>query len=517
MHQELTNPQGTSGSVPGLGELYQLLGGALTYLDADSVRHPWLAEAVPSVENGLWKVSPDGRMETTWRIKPGTKWQDGTPLTSADLQFTVDVYRDRDIGIVTARGPQLIDEVDLPDPQTVVLKWREPYISADALFSSGPTMWLLPKHVLERPLQENKDQFLGLPYWQGEFIGAGPFKMREWDEGSSMTLVANDDYVLGRPRLDQIEVRFFQDRSTVVAGLLSGALETHVGRGLNPLNVIQIRDSTQEVKVQLGGPLGNVLPIYPQSINPDPPIVANLQFRRAMLMAIDRQEITDTLNYGLGPVAHSWVRPDLPEGKAVESRIVRHQHDPRAAAQAIEALGYSKDGEGMFRGPDGAKLTIPIMTHRQNAFHEPTTLSVVRYWKELGLDVEVEVLPVERSRDLQVRALYPGFFLISRGLPVDRPENYFTRRAIPVPDSNFRGGNVGRYGTAELDALIQRYISTIPFAERTGILGDIVHAQTDQITMLPVFFQGVAYALGSKRLQNIQGGQVWNAHQWDLE
>jgi peptide/nickel transport system substrate-binding protein len=517
MHQELTNPQGTSGSVPGLGELYQLLGGAFTYLDGESVRHPWLAEAVPSVENRLWNVLPDGRMETTWRIRPGTRWQDGTALTSADLGFTVEVYRDRDLGIATVPGLPLVDAVDLPDPQTVVLKWREPFISADAYFSSGPYMWPLPKHLLEQPFQENKEQFLGLPYWQGEFIGAGPFKMQDWVAGSSLTLAANDDYVLGRPRLDQIDVRFFTDRSPVVAGLLAGALQLHIGRGLNPLDVIQLRDNTQEVKVQLGGPLGNVLPIYPQSITPDPPIVGNLQFRRALLMAIDRQEITDTLNYGLGPVAHSWVPSDLPEGKVVDGRIVRYQHDPRAAVRMIEALGYSKDADGIFRGADGAKLVVPIVTHRQNAFHEPATLSVTRYWKELGLDMQVEVLPVERAGDLQYRALFPGFFLISRGLPVERPDGYFTRRAIPVPESNYRGGNVGRSGTAELDALIQRYVTTIPFADRTAVLGDIVQIQTDQLTMLPLFFQGTAFILGSNRLQHVLGGQVWNAHHWDLD
>ena len=118
---------------------------------------------------------------------------------------------------------------------------------------------------------------------------------------------------------------------------------------------------------------------------------------------------------------------------------------------------------------------------------------------------------------LEARALYKGFFLISRGLPVDRPEAYFTRRAIPVADTRYRGGNVARHGTAELDALIKRYITTIPFAERSGILGDIMHTQTDQLTMLPVFFQGGAYVLGSNRLKNVQGGQVWNAHLWDLD
>ncbi len=517
LHQELTNPQGTSGSVPGLGELYQLLGGGLTYLDGESVRHPWLAEAVPSVENGLWTVSPDGRMETTWRIRPGTRWHDGKALTADDLRFTLEVYRDRDLGVSAVPGLQLVDGVDLPDPQTAVLKWRESFISADALFSSGPTMWVLPRHLLEQPFQENKDQFLGLPYWQGEYIGTGPFKMQEWVSGSSMMLVANDDYVLGRPRLDQIDVRFFTDRGPVVAGLLAGALQLHVGRGLNPLDVIQLRDRTQEVKVQLGGPLGNVLPIYPQFINPDPAIIANLQFRRALLMAINRQELTDTLNSGLGPVAHSWVPSDLPAGKAVDGRIVRYDHDPRTAARMIEALGFTRDADGAFRGADGGKLGVPIVTHRQNAFHEPATLAVARYWKELGLEVQVEVLPVERAADLEYRALFPGFFLISRGLPVDRPDGYFTRRATPVAETGFRGGNVGRYSSPELDALVQRYVTAIPFADRVGVLGDIVQVQTEQVTMLPLFFQGVAFILGSNRLQNVLGGQVWNAHLWDLE
>lgn len=517
LHQELTNPQGTSGSVPGLGELYQIVGGGLTSLDTESVRHPWLAEAVPSVENGLWRVMPDGRMETTWRIKPGVRWHDGEALTAADLRFTVEVYRDRDLGIPAIPGLRLIDDVEVSDERTAVVRWREPFIIADTLFSSGPTMWLLPRHVLERPFQEGKDQFLGLPYWQGEFIGAGPFRMHEWVAGSSLTLVANPAYVLGRPRLDQIDVRFFTDRSAIVAGLLADALQLHVGRGLNPLDVIQIRDSTQDVKVQLGGPLGNVLPIYPQFINPDPPIVANLQFRRALLMAIDRKELTDTLNYGLGPVAHSWVPSDLPEGKAIEGRIVRYAFDPRGAARLIEALGYTRDADGVFRSADGMRLTVPIVTHRQNAFHEPSTLAVARYWKALGLEVPVEVLPVERAGDLQYRALFPSFFLISRGLPVHRPDGYFTRRAIPVAENGYRGGNVGRYGTAELDALIERYVTTIPFGERMAVLGDIVQVQTEQVTMLPLFFQGAAFILGTTRLQHVVGGLVWNAHLWDLE
>src|SRR2546427_8059743 len=76
LHLELTNP--STGSTPGVAELYQLLDGSFTYLDTENLRQPLLVEAIPTVDKGSWQVFPDGRMETTWRIKSGTSWHDGT-------------------------------------------------------------------------------------------------------------------------------------------------------------------------------------------------------------------------------------------------------------------------------------------------------------------------------------------------------------------------------------------------------------------------------------------------------
>jgi peptide/nickel transport system substrate-binding protein len=479
-----------------------------------------LLETLPTVENGLWKVFPDGRMEVTWRLRPGIKWHDGVPMTVDDLRFTLDVYRDREIGLVAIPSLALVEAVDVRDGQTAIVKWEKPFIDADLYFSSAasrlPTMWPLPRHILEQPFQENKAGFLNLPYWNEAFVGAGPFKMQEWVAGSYAILSANAEYVLGRPKLDQIEVRFFQDRSPLKAALLAGAVHVPIGRGLNADDALQIRSNSQEVKVQLGGTLSGVLPIYPQFIDPDPPIVANPQFRRALLMAIDRQELTDTLNNGLAPVAHSWVQADQPEGRAIEGRIVRYAYDARAAAQMIEALGFTRGADGNYQASDGAKLSIGLLTHEQNSFHVPTSLSVQTHWQRLGVDVQLDVLPVARATDLRARALFPSFILLSKGV-LRGPEAYFTQRQIPRQENNFFGGNASRYGSAELDGLVERYSRTIPFADRMAILGDMVHQQTDQVTMLPLFFQGTAFILGSPRLKNVLGDQVWNAHLWELD
>jgi len=196
LHQELTNPTGAPSSTPGLQELYQLVDGTMTYLDRQNDRHEWLAEAVPTTDNGLWRVLPDGRMETTWRIRAGTKWHDGTPMTADDLRFTMDVYRDKETGVLIMPELDLVDSVDTPDAQTITVHWKQPLISADSLFGGGLSMWPLPRHLLEQPFKENKAGFLGLPYWTSEFVGTGPFKVQDWATSTYVVLGANPDYVL---------------------------------------------------------------------------------------------------------------------------------------------------------------------------------------------------------------------------------------------------------------------------------------------------------------------------------
>jgi ABC-type transport system substrate-binding protein len=69
-------------SLPGIYNLEQLVNASLIELDGDGVVRPQLALATPSLENGQWRTFPDGRMETTWTIRPGAAWHDGQPLTT---------------------------------------------------------------------------------------------------------------------------------------------------------------------------------------------------------------------------------------------------------------------------------------------------------------------------------------------------------------------------------------------------------------------------------------------------
>src|SRR4051794_498110 len=81
----------------GLSELTAMVHVGLSVFDSTGALRPQLAEAVPSAENGLWKVLSDGTMETTWKIRAGAEWHDGTPFTADDLVFALRVANDPEL------------------------------------------------------------------------------------------------------------------------------------------------------------------------------------------------------------------------------------------------------------------------------------------------------------------------------------------------------------------------------------------------------------------------------------
>src|SRR5712692_2616008 len=115
---------------PGHEELERLLNVGLAAIDAAGVLRGQLGESVPTLENGQWQLLPDGRMETTWKIKPNARWHDGVAFRSADVVFTAQVEQDREIPIRRDSAYDRIESFQTPDPQTVTVKWKTPYIQA---------------------------------------------------------------------------------------------------------------------------------------------------------------------------------------------------------------------------------------------------------------------------------------------------------------------------------------------------------------------------------------------------
>src|SRR5207245_5323153 len=93
---------------------------------------------------------------------------------------------------------------------------KQPYTEADSMFSYEVAR-PMPRHLLESAVQADKATLYSSPYWNTEFVGTGPYSLREWVPDSHIITVANDQYVLGRPKIDEIEVRFIAEPNTLMA------------------------------------------------------------------------------------------------------------------------------------------------------------------------------------------------------------------------------------------------------------------------------------------------------------
>jgi len=201
----------------------------------------------------------------------------------------------------------------------------------------------------------------------------------------------------------------------------------------------------------------------------------------------------------------------------VRDRIVRHAFEPRRAVDIIQALGYSRGGDGVFRDAAGEKLSLQVRTTEQNTIQARAIFPLVDYWKRIGIDAEGLIVPNQLIPDREYRSQFPGFELVSSGHSVrSNSIRQYHSALTPLPSSRFQGSNRARYQNPEFDALIDKYVVTIPMGQRMAILGDILHHQTDQATMLPLFYQGEGSVLGAVRLKNVTSGRMWNAHLWDV-
>ena len=512
-----------SPGTPGLTELEDLANAGLTAPDGAGVLRPVLADAVPTLENGLWRIFPDGRMETTWRIRPNARWHDGAPFTVDDLLFTMTVAQDQQLSwwgdplvrlVESARADGGLTPASGP---AVTVLWRAPAIDADMFFSRVAAQ-PLPRHLLGDAYATENSQFLRHAYWSSQFIGTGPFRVKEYIPSLVASLEANSQYVLGRPRLDEVVVRFIPDINTLVAQILALVVDLSLGPTVGASDATAVRARWRGGRVE-SGPFTRWVAIYPQFIDPEPPIIASLPFRRALYHAIDRQELAAMLTGGLAPEADAIIPPNDSAFADIEGQIAHYDYDPGYAFMLIEGLGYEGGADDFFLDAAGERLSVEIRTSGA-ATHSRSSVAVADYWARVGVEATVTVYPGAQPLAPEARSTFPGFDLRTEPAGAGALLRYHSSRT-PLPENRFTGSNVSRYASPELNALIDRYYVTIPSAERIPVLGQIVGHMSDRLPVMGLFFDTDPVLIRDTLVNVVPptaatASVAWNSHEWDI-
>lgn len=457
----LTQPWETLNPVVGFAvseyEIWNIQYYGLTTRSADDYSpQPGLAES--------W-VENDPGLSYTYTLREGLTWSDGQPITAEDIAWNINTARDQEwsnyVSTVTNLTAEVVDERTV----TVTSEVPDPKLPAVEIY-------VLPKHVWEeQATPDTIDSYDGL-----DGVGSGPFTISDYQSEESLTMTANEHFYGGRPTIDTLIFRYFTNPDAMVAALQRGEIDAAHGI---PASSYETLDADPDI-VAVAGLQGGFDEIafnggQAAGEGQPHPAVLDVEFRRALNMAIDKAGATEDLWFGLAEPATGasmgadlkWV-PDIP----AEDQFA---YDPAAANAKLDELGYvDTNGDGLREMPGGGDNIV--LRHAVNTDSDLGD-AVGEIWSNwmnaIGIEVQLDAYDQDQLIDVIYEGTYDTFYW--GWVPFVDPDpmlSYFTSAEL----GNYNDAN---WSDPEFDALYEEQKQTVDPARRLEIVHQMVRILYD--------------------------------------
>jgi len=492
----LGSTSGTSENIP-----QNIFNATLVHTDERGRPMPYLAESLPQLDSNAWKVSPDGTMETTYRLKPNLVWHDNHPLTAEDFTFSWLVYSNPAYGVSNTFPIRYMSAVEAPDALTVVIRWKQRWIAAGNLgtgtSAAGQNNFPpLPRHLLEQAVVDGAtegERFLpNSSFWNVNYVGAGPYKVDSYTPSVSIEASAFDAHVLGRPKIERVSIRGISDVNASLATMLSGDL--HYGADLFRAEegLVLERDWVPSGK---GVVLWELLASRQQwfQLRPEqaqPAEMLDVRVRRAIVHSWDKKELFDAVTAGHGLLSDTFTSPNQEYQRLVDQEIMKYPHDPRRTQQLLEEAGFRRDASGMFVTPRGEPMDVPLNYTGGTSQFEQETAILADQMKRAGINGLSRVLPTSAST--QDRALLPGIVAGSGG----QDTGFLNAHSVNIATAATRwnGSNRAAYSNPEFDRLANAFDDALDGNERIRLITQMEKLISTDLPTIFMYYHGRVWA-----------------------
>ena len=407
-----------------------------------------------SVEADLatkWETSPDG-LTYTFTLRPDAKFSDGSPITGADWQWSLDRCRDAKNGI-WAFSMEAVDKVVATDTQVVfTLKQATPqFLSATAMFNCV----VMPGKQVDAA--GGWEKFMLAP------VGSGPFIMKEWVKGDHMLLVRNPYYwEKGKPVLDEILIKTIPDDNTRILALQKGDVDAI---NYPPFN--RVADLKKDANLQNLTFDSTYTSFLTLNVRNAP--LNNTKVRLALSYALDRAALIKTINFGIGSPATSF----RPKGSLFfNDTLPGWPYDVAKAKALLAEAGY----------PNGFETSIEIVSGREQAKQIATLAQAM--WAQIGVKLTIKQMEAGIYTDTYRKGT---FVMQVRGWTDDIPDpsQEVSYAMSSEPIQFMHTGWV----SPESDALAAAGLKETDHAKRQQIYFDIQKLFNENVFFLPLWYE----------------------------
>jgi peptide/nickel transport system substrate-binding protein len=366
------------------------------------------------------------------------------------------------------------------------------------------------------------EAFMADAFWSSpDYVGTGPYRLMRWDAGTQLVFQAFDQYVLGRPKIDEVIFRIIGDPNTVVANLLSG--ETHVA-----VNIALGQQAGATVRDQWAASgEGTVLAVPTRfrfidiQLKPEDvgqPALLDVRVRRALNHGLDRATLTEIATAGMANVTDIFLAPTDQLFDRANQSVAKYPYDLNRAMALLQEAGWTRQGETLVNA-SGQPFTLDIFSS-EGPDNETEQAIVAADYRKLGMQVTETVYPRSRSRDREFRSKFPG--LNPTALVIEVPETMVFGLGESCPRApRYAGNNRGCWSNPEFDRLYRVATTALDRAERGNAIVQALKIVTEDAGKIPLSYR--ADALAYRKGLTGPGprwpgyGDVWNIHEWQWQ
>lgn len=408
------------------------------------------ADIVPALAES-WTISDDG-LTYTFTLREGLQYSDGSPITADDIVWNLKRFMDPEVNVLGAFLAEGMTEVEAVDESTVVVHLDHPvsaFLYNIAIFPA----YILPKAAVE----EQGADFFKKP------VSSGPFVVTEFAPGSHISFERNPHYFEeGKPYLDSMRWNFVENTNTRVLSLKSDEAQLADGIPFSQVDALQADSNLALQSVAL-----------PQSMllvtNTKVDELSDVRVRRAMSLAIDREQLNETVFRGVGSVPNSVLMNF--ELDAPDDVVPPFEYDVEKAKEELAQSDY----------PDGFEVTMQYPSGLD--YLKSMALFIQQNLGEIGIDVKLEELEAATATEKwsagEFELIFP-FTGTSSDIPV--PDEYAVLFADPAPTNGFGSG----WTSPAILKLVKEFIGNTDDSTRAAQWQEIQESFIEELPLLNV-------------------------------
>jgi peptide/nickel transport system substrate-binding protein len=503
----------------------------------------------------------EGDRRFTFHLRPGHRWSNGAPFTSADFEYWW-VHIANNIKLNPSGPPEFMSvegkfpTVTFPDPYTVIFEWTRPNGSfLQRLAEASPPFIYRPSNYLKQFHEEFADpETLATAVdehrvnsWAAlhnkldnmyKFDNPDQPTLQPWINASN---TSTSRYIFVRnPYYHRIDAHGYQlpyidiVEMTVTGGGLIAA-KANAGEVDLQARGLDFRDVPILKRGELDGgnyytylwsnAVASQIAIYPNLNSADPvwrEILRDVRFRRALSLAIDRRMINRALYFGLGKEGGMTVLPTSPFYEGA-NRAAWSDYDIEAANALLDDMGLTeRSADGLRLLPDGRTATVIIETAGERQEVENALQIVTDTWRDIGVRLIMRPL----DRDILRNRVYAGVTMAAvwygwdNGIPTaTTPPSYLA----PTSQEFFAWPMWGQYyqtaGAAgeppDMEAAEQLMVLSMEWDRardnptRARVWRDMLKIHADQVYGIGIISETPQPVVVSKRLRNVPETGLW--------